>query len=150
VTARHTPSGARITASLALRAEPNGAAFRAVRFDYSVPGGVVTDGPAAPIEWLEDTVNEPGMMQVVLDSLLHAPVDAGEILPMRLPAAMLERRERPDAFYSHLAALVRICKANRISYGPRLAADNNVSEGTVRSWVHEARKRGLLDQPQGG
>ena len=69
---------------------------------------------------------------------------------MRLPPAMLEKRERPDAFYSHLAALVRICKTNKISYGPRLAADNNVSEGTVRSWVHEARKRGLLDQPRGG
>jgi hypothetical protein len=150
VTARHTPSGARIAASLALRAEQNGAAFRVVRYDYSVLGGVVADGPTAPIEWLEETVNEPGMMQVVLDSLLHAPVDAGDILPMRLPPAMLERRDRADAFYSHVAALVRICKANRISYGPRLATDNNVSEGTVRSWVHEARKRGLLDQPRGG
>jgi transposase len=69
---------------------------------------------------------------------------------MKLPVAMLEKRERPDAFYAHLAALVRVCKTNRISYGPRLATDNNVSEGTVRSWVHEARRRGFLDQPGDG
>jgi hypothetical protein len=150
VSARHSASGARVTASLVLRAGPSGARLRVHRYDYTVPEGIVADGPPAPIEWIEDTVNEPGMMQVVLDALRLAPVDAGDALPLRLPVAMLEKRERPDAFYSHLAALVRICKTNRISYGPRLAADNNVSEGTVRSWVHEARKRGLLDQPRGG
>ncbi len=139
-----------MTASFVLRAGKTGAVFRVVRYDYTVPDGVVTDGPAAPIERLEEAVNDPGMMQVVLDSLLQAPVDEGDTLPMRLPAAMLESRERPDAFYSHVAALVRVCKSNKISYGPRLAADNNVSEGTVRSWVHEARRRGLLDQPTHG
>jgi hypothetical protein len=138
-----------MTASFVLRAGKAGAVFRVVRFEYTVPDGIVTDGPAAPIERLEEAVNDPGMMQVVLDSLLQTPVDEGEALPMKLPPAMLEKRDRPDAFYSHVAALVRVCKANKISYGPRLAADNNVSEGTVRSWVHEARKRGLLDQPQG-
>ena len=147
--AHHSPSGARVAASLVLRAGANGAALRVLRFDYSIADGVVIDGPPAPIEWLEATVNDPGMMQVVLDSLHLAPVDEGETLPMRLPDAMLERRERPDAFYSHVAALVRVCKTNRISYGPRLASDNHVSEGTVRSWVHEARRRGLLDQPDG-
>lgn len=121
-----------------------------MRYAHAVETGGVLDGPAAPIEWLEQTVNEPGMMQVILDSLHMAPVDDGAVLPMQVPVAMLERRERPDAFYAHVAALVRVCKANRISYGPRLAADNDVSEGTVRSWVHEARKRGLLDQPQDG
>ncbi len=146
--ARHTPSGARITASLVLRAGRSGAEFRVIRFEHTVADGVVSDGPPAPIEWLEHTANDPGMMQVILDSLHHASVDAGEPLPMQLPPAMLERRDRPDAFYSHVAALVRICNTNRISYGPRLAVDNNVSEGTVRSWVHEARRRGFLDQPR--
>ena len=75
VVARHTPSGARMAASFVLRAGKDGAKFRVVRFDYTVPDGVVTDGPAAPIERLEEAVNEPGMMQVVLDSLLQAPVD---------------------------------------------------------------------------
>jgi hypothetical protein len=119
-----------------------------VRYEYTVPDGVVIDGPAAPIEWIENTANEPGMMQVILDSMHEAPADVGSVQPMRLPPAMLENRERPDAFYTRVAAYVRICKANRIAYGPRLATDNNVSEGTVRSWVHEARSRGLLDPPR--
>ncbi len=135
---------------MVLRSGKTGATLRVLRFDYTIADGVVSDGPPAPIDWIEDTANDPGMMQVVLDSLRLAPVDEGDALPMRLPLGMLERRDRPDAFYSHVAALVRVCKTNRISYGPRLAADNNVSEGTVRSWVHEARRRGLLDQPQDG
>lgn len=137
-----------MTASLVLRAGTSGAALRVLRFEYTVADGVVLDGPPAPIARIEDAVNDPGMMQVVLDSLRLAPVDEGAPLPMRLPAAMLEQRDRPDAFYSHVAALVRVCKTQKISYGPRLATDNNVSEGTVRSWVHEARRRGLLDQPK--
>jgi hypothetical protein len=147
VIARHVPSGAVVTGSLVLRAGSSGARIRISRYDYTVVGGIVIDGPPAPIEWIEDSVNDPGMMQVALDALRLAPIDEGHALPMRLPAAMLEQRERPDAFYSHVAALVRICKTHKISYGPRLASDNNVSEGTVRSWVHEARRRGLLDQP---
>jgi hypothetical protein len=133
---------------LVLRAGTSGAALRVFRYEYKVADGVVLDGPPAPIQRIEEAVNDPGMMQVVLDSLRLAPLDEGSPLPMRLPTAMLEQRDRPDAFYSHVAALVRVCKAHRISYGPRLATDNNVSEGTVRSWVHEARRRGLLDQPK--
>ena len=143
--ANHVPTGAVTTGSLVLRATPKGVRLRLVRYEFRVLDGVVGDGPAAPIEWIEDEANDPGMMQVILDSFSEAPVSAGDVLPMRLPPAMLENRDRPDAFYSHVAAYVRVCKTNRIAYGPRLAADNGVSEGTVRSWVHEARARGLLD-----
>jgi hypothetical protein len=150
VVAQHSPTGARITAPLVLRAGTSGVELRVLRYEYTVADGVALDGPTAPISRIEEAVNDPGMMQVVLDSLRLAPVDEGAALPMRLPAAMLESRDRPDAFYSHVAALVRICKTHRIAYGPRLAADNNVSEGTVRSWVHEARRRGLLVPPKDG
>jgi hypothetical protein len=145
VVANHGATGAVTTGSLVLRATPKGVRLRLVRYEYRVPDGVVGDGPTAPIEWIEDASNDPGMTQVILDSLSEPPVSAGDVLPMRLPPAMLQNRYRPDAFYSHVAAYVRVCKMNRIAYGPRLAADNEVSEGTVRSWVHEARARGLLD-----
>lgn len=147
IVADHARSGAIVTGSLVLRAGRDGARLRLVRYDFAVPDGLVSDAPPAPVEWIEKTANEPGMMQVILDSMHEVPTHTGSVQPMRLPPVMLENRERPDAFYTRVAAYVRICKSNRIAYGPRLAADNNVSEGTVRSWVHEARTRGLLDPP---
>lgn len=64
---------------------------------------------------------------------------------MKLPEAMLRQRARPDAFYKRVAALVQYRKEHGIAFGPRIAKDNDVSENTVRYWIHEARKRGFLD-----
>ena len=112
-----------------------------IRFQHTVEHGVVLDGPG-PIEWIETSVNEPGMMQVVLDSLRLGPVDEGDAVPMHCPPRCSKKQSARHILVSPFAALVRISKSNRISYGPRLAADNDVSEGTVRSWVHEARDTG--------
>jgi acetyl esterase/lipase len=139
----HRSSGATISAALVLRAADHGARLRVLRYEYAVPNGLASDGPPPPISWIETAVNEPAILQRVLDTISEAPAPT-EVAPMRLPPELLRRRPRPDDFYAHLAALVRICESRRTPYGPRLSRDNGVSEGTVRSWVHEARRRGLL------
>ena len=141
--AKHKTSGAVVVAHLVLRGENGSARFRIDKYEHLVEGGLVTDGPPAPLEWIEDQCNRAGDLQIILDMLMD-PAATDARVPMKLPPAWLELREKPDAFYVRVAALVRLCEEHRIRYGPRLAEDNGVPPGTVRSWVHEARKRGHL------
>jgi hypothetical protein len=142
VVATHAPSGAVLTASLDLRAGARGARFRVARYALELPEDDATDIPTPPIDHIEQMVNSPASMQMLIDGLDESPQTS--LTPMRLPAAMVSGHRRSDAFYARVAALVHACREQGISYGPRLARDNGVSEGTVRSWAHEARRRGLL------
>ena len=146
VVARHERSGAVVTGRLVLNATDAGIRLRLLEYRYAIPSSIGAAGPMAPVASIEGVVNEPAIAQSILDSLGEAPAAAAAVPGLRIPPAMLRGRPRSDDFYRAIAALVQTCRENKIAYGPRLAADNHVSEGTVRSWVHEARRRGLLEQ----
>lgn len=149
VVAKHV-SGAYVVARTQLAPRPEGGgAFRIGSYRHWLEEGLVTDGPSAPLEWIEAELTRPERFAIVL-AQLNQPADADEAIPMRLfPEDMpdeLRRGRKPDSFYVKLAGYVEQCREYDIAAGPRLAADNGVSENTVRSWIHEARRRGLLPE----
>jgi hypothetical protein len=66
------------------------------------------------------------------------------MLSMKLPPDQVAAKYKPDSFYKSLAGFVMLAKENDVSYTPRIAADNDVRQGTVGSWVSKARKKGFL------
>lgn len=99
-----------------------------------------------PVRWALDAANEPAVLLMLLD-LRHVPDKPGEPLPMLLPPGeVMGGGRKPDSFYERVAYLVRYCAEHGIAHGPRLAKDNHVPESTVYRWVHEARRRGLLEE----
>ena len=143
VVAKHKTSGAVVVAHLVLRGDNGSARFRIDKYEHLVEGGLVTDGPPAPLELIEEQCNRAGDLQIILDMLMD-PAATTDRVPMKLPSAWLEVRSKPDAFYERVAAFVRLSDEHGAKYGPRLAEDNGVPVGTVYSWVAEARKRGHL------
>lgn len=148
----HHTSGAYVVAQTQLAPRPEGGgAFRVVSYRHHLEHGLVTDGPPAPLGWIEAELATPELFAVVLAWLnRRADTHSERPIPMRLfpedmPAA-LRRGRKPDGFYVKLAGFVRLCREHGIAVGPRLAADNDTNEATVRGWVHEARRRGLLDE----
>jgi hypothetical protein len=55
-----------------------------------------------------------------------------------------EGRSYPPEMYERVAALYRRCVAGGIRPAPAIAEANGVPETTVRRWIREARRRGVL------
>jgi hypothetical protein len=99
-----------------------------------------------PLAWALEAATERGTFLTLLDQRNNES-DPSQPLPMLLPPAMVKGAGRkPDNFYERVAYLVRFCAEHGIAHGPRLAKDNGVEESTVYRWVHEARRRGLLEE----
>jgi hypothetical protein len=56
-----------------------------------------------------------------------------------------EGRGYPPEMYEQVAALYRWCVESGIRPAPTIAEANDVPETTVRRWIREARRRGVLD-----
>jgi hypothetical protein len=135
------PSGAYVVADLQLAARDGGGTFKIASYRHFVENGLISDGPPAPLEWIEREANTPDKFVVIL-GWLHEPPPTDRPIPMRvLPDGIPLTAPKNDAFYKRVAGFVRICSENGIAYAPRLAKDNGVSESTVRGWALEARNR---------
>jgi hypothetical protein len=111
--------------------------------------GVTLQQLQIPIHRLEAHLSEKPAMRMVLPEGGWPPPKPHELVIRD------EYFENPDGrgygqeMYERVAMLYRRCVAGGVRPAPAIAEANGVPETTVRRWIKEARRRGVLDSARG-
>jgi hypothetical protein len=128
-----------------------GGRLRIVGIQVTNPDGVTHEAiRSVPVGRLEARLNEPGVkVRMVLP-------ESGWPAPKRQELHIPKKDfDNPDGrgygtdFYLHVAMLYTRCVAGGVRPARAMAEANHVPVSTVRRWIQEARRRGVLAPARG-
>lgn len=108
------------------------------------PGGVGAPRPLSPrdVQRLPLTRIRDAMLEVARNPTTL--ID--EFARLQVPKGRPERG-KSTAFYKEIADTYRTCKLKGLSPAKEIAKIKRVDENRVYTWIHRARKLGLLEKP---
>jgi hypothetical protein len=111
------------------------------------PEGVTEDAlRAVPIRRVEASIAENARARAENPPTVHetATVTLRPPTKRELRVTVPKTRRFPDSFYEKVASLYWECVAGGVHPTPAISSANGVPRSTVRAWITEARRRGLL------